>query len=172
MFKGTAETFAKNCVHTIKVNKTDNKSVLWIKMIDIQKKLDVKNIHDLVDKEIKSKFETNNLTEEHIKKYKIHRSELIGGETFMYAHEGFIIPVIMHCRTPESYKFKRNLEFKLHDVNCKKQTVLESIKYLFGGEDMQTQYNEVDELRHMIEILTMKYKDKRQQKNNLVMCLL
>ena len=43
MFKGTAETFAKNCVHTIKVNKTDNKSVLWIKMIDIQKKLDVKH---------------------------------------------------------------------------------------------------------------------------------
>ena len=39
MFKVTAETFAKNCVHTIKVNKTDNKSVLWIKMIDIQKDL-------------------------------------------------------------------------------------------------------------------------------------
>ena len=49
MFKVTAETFAKNCVHTIKVEKTSSKSVLWIKMIDIQKKLDVKNIHDLVD---------------------------------------------------------------------------------------------------------------------------
>ena len=33
MFKVTAKTFAKNCVHTIKVNKTDKKSVLWIKMI-------------------------------------------------------------------------------------------------------------------------------------------
>ena len=42
MFKVTAETFAKNCVHAIKVNKTDNKSVLWIKMIDKQKRLDVK----------------------------------------------------------------------------------------------------------------------------------
>ena len=40
MFKVTAETFAKNCVHTININKTDNKSVLWIKMIDMQKKLD------------------------------------------------------------------------------------------------------------------------------------
>ena len=40
MFKITAETFAKNCVHTIKVNKTENKSVLWINMIDILKKLD------------------------------------------------------------------------------------------------------------------------------------
>ena len=31
MFKIGAETFDKNCVHTI--NKTDNKSMLWIKMI-------------------------------------------------------------------------------------------------------------------------------------------
>ena len=54
---------------------------------------------------------------------------------------GVIIPVIMHCRTPESCKFKRNLGFKLHDlINCKEQTVLESIKDAFEGEDMQTQY--------------------------------
>ena len=100
MFKVTAETFAKNCVHTIKVNKTDNKSVLRKKMIDIQEKLDVKNIHGLVDKEIKGKFKTNNLTDEQIKKFKIHGSELIEGEKFMYAHESVIIPVIIHCRTP------------------------------------------------------------------------
>ena len=35
MFKVIAETFVKNCVHTIKVNETDNKSLLWIKIIDI-----------------------------------------------------------------------------------------------------------------------------------------
>ena len=56
MLKVTAETFAKNCIHTMKVTKTDNKSV------DIQKKLNVKNIHDLVDKEIKGRFKTNNPT--------------------------------------------------------------------------------------------------------------
>ena len=59
----------------------------------------------------------------------------------MYAHEGLIIPVIMYCRTRESCKFKRNLGFKLHDViNCKGQTVLESIKDTFEGENIQTQY--------------------------------
>ena len=42
MFKIGAETYAKNCVHTIKV-KTDNKWVLWIKMIDIQKKVRCQN---------------------------------------------------------------------------------------------------------------------------------
>ena len=42
---------------------------------------------------------------------------------------GVMIPVIMHCRTPESCKFKINLGFKLHDViNHKEQTVLESIE--------------------------------------------
>ena len=144
MFKVIAETFAENCVHTKKVNKRDNKSVFWIKMIDIQKQLDVKNIHDLVDKEIKDKFKTNNLTDERIKKYKIHGSELINGEKFMYAHEDVIIPVIMHCRTRESCKFKRNLGFKLHDViNCKEQTVLESIKDTFEVENIQTQYTVV-----------------------------
>ena len=69
MFKIGAETFAKNSVHTIevqhkKVNKRDKKSVLWTKMIDIQKKLDVKNFRDLVDKEIKGKFKTNYSTDE------------------------------------------------------------------------------------------------------------
>ena len=99
--------------------------MLWIRIIDIQKKLDVKNIHDLFDKEIKGKFKTNNLTDKQIKMYKIHGSELIDGETFMYTHEGVIIPVIMHFRTPESCKFKRNVGFKLHDtINCKEQTVI------------------------------------------------
>ena len=156
MFKVSAETFAKNCVNTIKVNKTDNKSVLWIEMIDIQKKLDVKNIHDLVDKEIKGKFKTNNITDEQTKKYKIHGSELIDGEKFMYAHEGVIIPVTMHCRTPESCKFIRNLGFKLHDViNFKEQTVLELIKDAFEGEIIQTQYTVIG---YRIDIYFREYK--------------
>ena len=48
-----------------------------MKMIDIQKKLDVKNIHHLVDREIKGKFKTNNLTDEQVKTYKLPGSELI-----------------------------------------------------------------------------------------------
>ena len=48
----------------------------------------------------------------------------------------------MHCRTPESCKFKISLGFKLHDViNCKEQTMLESIKDAFEGENMQSQYS-------------------------------
>ena len=44
----------------------------------------------------------------------------------------------MHCRTLESCKCKRNLGFKLYDViNCKEQTVLESIKDTIEGENMK-----------------------------------
>ena len=39
------------------------------------------------------------------------------------------------CRTTELCKFKKNLGFKLYDVNnCKEQTVLESIKDKFEGK--------------------------------------
>ena len=48
--------------------------MLWINAIDVQKKLNVINIHDLVDKEIKGKFKTNNPTDEQIKKDKRHGS--------------------------------------------------------------------------------------------------
>ena len=79
MFKVTAEIFAKNCVNTIKVTKTDNKSTLWVNLTDIQETLDVKNFYDLVDKGIKGKFKTNNVTDKQIKKYKRHESVLIDG---------------------------------------------------------------------------------------------
>ena len=96
----------------------------------------------MVDKEIKGKFKTNNIKDEQIKKYERRGSKFTDREKCVYAHEGIIIPVIMHCRTPESCKFKRSLGFKLHDViNCKEQTVLESIKDSFQGENMQTQYS-------------------------------
>ena len=47
----------------------------------------------------------------------------------------------MDCRTDESCKFNRNLGFTLHDViNTKEQTLINSIKDAFEGENMQTQY--------------------------------
>ena len=135
MFKISAETSAKHSVHTKKVNKTDNKSVIWIKWLISKKELEVKNIHYLIDKKVKDKFKTNNPMDDQIKKYKRHGSELLDDEKLVYVQEGIIIPVIMQCKTPESCKFKRSLGLKLHDVvNCKEQTVLDSIKDVFEGE--------------------------------------
>ena len=62
----------------------------------------------------------------------------------------------MNCRTDESCTFKRNLGFRLHDViNTKEQTVINSIKDAFEGEDMQTQYIVIG---YRIDLYFHKYK--------------
>ena len=85
----------------------------------------------------------------------------------------------MDCRTDESCNLKRNLGFTLHDViNTKEQTVINSIKDAFEGENMQTRYTvlinpvdlyfhkyklaiEVDELGHNDR--NIDYEIQRQQ---------
>ena len=62
----------------------------------------------------------------------------------------------MDSRTDESCNLKRNLAFRLHDViNTKEETVINSIKDAFEGEDMQTQYTV---LNYRIDLYFHKYK--------------
>ena len=47
----------------------------------------------------------------------------------------------MYCRTDKSCSLIKNLRFKLHDViDTKEQTIINSIKAAFEGENIQTQY--------------------------------
>ena len=62
----------------------------------------------------------------------------------------------MNCKTDESCNLKRNLGFTLHDViNPKEQLVINSIKDVFEGEDIQTQYSV---LSYRIDLYFHKYK--------------
>ena len=62
----------------------------------------------------------------------------------------------MNSRTDESYKSKKRLGFTLHDViNTKEQTVISTIKDIFEGENMQTQYSV---LGYRIDLYFHKYK--------------
>ena len=48
----------------------------------------------------------------------------------------------MDCRTIESWTFKIKLGFRLNDViNTKQQTIIGSIKKVFEGENMQSEYS-------------------------------
>ena len=76
MFKISVETYDENCVHTTAVHKKDNKTVLWIKIHDIQVKLVVKNMSDLTIKVIKGIYNTKSLTKEQIRKYKRYGNNL------------------------------------------------------------------------------------------------
>ena len=74
MLKISAETYAKNFVHTIKVNRKVGKEYsLWIRMIDLQNGLDIQKLYDLVAKEIHGRYATKNPTDRQIGKYKMIR---------------------------------------------------------------------------------------------------
>ena len=75
----------------------------------------------------------------------------------------------MDCRANESCSLKRNLGFRLHDViNTKEQTVINSIKDAFQGEDMQTQCSVLGyrndlyfhKHEHAIEVYKLDHADK------------
>ena len=62
-------TDAKVC--TLKIG---NKTLSWIKVNDVQNGLGVKNMFDLVRKEIHGIFDTKNPTKDQVKKYKRHEN--------------------------------------------------------------------------------------------------
>ena len=62
----------------------------------------------------------------------------------------------MNSRTDESCNLKKNLGFTLHDViNTKEQTIINSMKDTFEGEDMQVQYTVIG---YRIDLYFHKYK--------------
>ena len=78
--------------------------------------------------------------------YKKRRNELVNNpkkqSNRRFLHSNLALKIIMDCRTDKSCNLKRKLGFKLLDViNTKEQTVLNSLKDAFEGEDMQTQYS-------------------------------
>ena len=64
-------TNAKVC--TIKVS---SKKIFWVRMYDVQEGIGVKNMSDLVRKEIRGIFRTKNPTKDQIRKYKRLEKEL------------------------------------------------------------------------------------------------
>ena len=122
----TRETYEANGIEVI----ADKLDKLWLNKRHVEKKLGHKNLHVL--------------TNQYPKEYKKQRSELnesTNQPNRRFIHVDLVLKVIMNSRTDESCKFKRNLGFTLHDViNTKEQTVINSIKDTFEGENMQTQY--------------------------------
>ena len=68
MYLISAEGFINASVHFLKTRKTGE---IWPSMKDCGKGLSVKNISDLVLKEIYGIYEKKNLTKEEIKNYKM-----------------------------------------------------------------------------------------------------
>ena len=98
----SAETWDKANVSVIKVHENDNVNKTLFKLLcisDAKKRWGGKNLYDLIDKEIKGKYEIknmNDLTKQQIRKFKIETARLIkGSKHSMYVHEDILIPMIM-----------------------------------------------------------------------------
>ena len=85
------------------------------------------------------------LTNQYPKEYKNQRSELnesTNQPNRRFIHIDVALKIIMNSRTDESCKVKKRLGFTLHDgINAKEQTVINSIKDAFEGEEMQTHHS-------------------------------
>ena len=123
MVNFTKEAFENNDIEVI----VDSIDTLWLNERHIEKKLSHKNLPAITNK--------------YDEIYKKHRYELVD-EPIKQPNRRFLLidlalKIIMGCRTDKYGSFKRNLEFKLRDViNTKEQTVINSIKDAFEGEDM------------------------------------
>ena len=123
MVNFTKEAFENNDIEVI----VDSIDTLWLNERHIEKKLSHKNLPAITNK--------------YEEIYKKHRYELVD-EPIKQPNRRFLLidlalKIIMGCRTDKYGSFKRNLEFKLRDViNTKEQTVINSIKDAFEGEDM------------------------------------
>ena len=123
----TKEMYENNGLEVI----TNNLNTLWLNEKHVEQQLEHKNLRAVTNK--------------YDKEYRKHKYELID-EPIKQSHRKFIhsdlaLKIIMDCRIDESCNLKSNLGLRLHDViNTKEQTVINSIKDAFEGENMQTQY--------------------------------
>ena len=138
----TNEMYENNNIEVI----TDKLNILWINEKHVEQQLKHKNLRTVTSK--------------YSEEYRKCRYELIDEATKQshrrFIHNDLALKIIMNRRTDESCNFKRNLGFKLYDViNTKEQTVINSIKDAFEGEDVQTQCTVVN---YRIDLYCHEYK--------------
>ena len=123
MFNITKETLEKNDIKVI----VHSVNALWLNEKNIEEKLGHKNLPAITNK--------------YDKIHKKHRCELVNKPIKQsdrrFLHIDLALKIIMDCRTDKSCSLKKNLGFKLHDViNTKEQTIINSIKAAFEGENI------------------------------------
>ena len=153
----TVQNYTDAEVHAITVG---NRELFWVKMIDVQKGLRIRNISELVRKEIQGIYETKDFTKKQKRKYIRTEQEISKKPTddskIKYVPSDLIERIIKSCsgvkkcnnginrieKEKQRENFRAALGFKEHDIMLtKEQAVSKSIMDAFEGDNMQTQYN-------------------------------
>ena len=128
MINITKETLENNGIEVI----VDGVNTLWLNEKNIEEKLGHKNLPVVTNK--------------YEKIYKKRRYELVD-KPIKQSNRRFLdndlaLKIIMDCRTDKSSSLKKKLGFELRDlINTKEQTIINLIKYIFEGENIQTQHS-------------------------------
>ena len=147
MFDNDSNTWNKAGVFVTRVHENDNvnKTLLrWLCICDLNKRWGGKNIYDLIDKEIKGKYQAKNmneLTKQQIRKYKIDRARLFkDSKHSMYVYEDIAIGIIMQSRLSDlkTIKFRADLRFNQINLIVKKeQSVAIPLLKAFSAEKIE-----------------------------------
>ena len=128
MINITKKTFENNSIEVI-VNSVN---ILCLNEKNIEEKLGHKNLAGITNK--------------YDKIYKRYRHELVDKPIKQlnrrFLDNDLALKIIMDCRTDKSSSLKKKLGFELRDlINTKEQTIINLIKYIFEGENIQTQHS-------------------------------
>ena len=134
-----AKTWNKAKVSVVNIYGNDNVNKTLFKLLcisDVKKRWGGKNLYDLINIEIKGKYEVKNmsdLTKQQIRKYKIDRAKLIKvSKHCMYFHEDILIPIIMQSRLSDLKTIKRtDLGFNQINLILKKEPLLKAFSIYF-----------------------------------------
>ena len=112
----SAEIYKNSKVDFLQIRKTDE---IWVSMEHLHDRLGIKNMSDLVLKEIHGKYERKNLTDKEIRKYKMTERETFKkydnlsenelnsrNNKEIYVRNDVIISVIVRCRGEQEERKK------------------------------------------------------------------
>ena len=107
----SVEKYANAKVRTI---REANKKLFWVRIYDVQQEIGVKNMPDLVRKEIRGIFRTKNPTKDQIRKYERREKELDHNSTatFVYVRFDLMSKTIKNCRGEKKRSIKKKNDFR------------------------------------------------------------
>ena len=91
------EKYINAKVYTLRVG---NKKLFWVRMHHVLEEMGVKNMSDIVSKEIRGIFKTKKPTKCQVRKYKRRVKELDPNSTatFVYVRSDLMLRIIKNCR--------------------------------------------------------------------------
>ena len=152
----TVEAYQNARVHTITVK---NKDFFWIEMKDVQDRLGIKNISDLLRKEICGRFGTKDLIEKQKMKYISSEYQITknfkDSDLYKYAKNKLMEKIIKNCRgvkkcndgvnrldkEDQRQNFRMVLGFKENEIYDRKEySIVKRIKKIFKKQTIIEQY--------------------------------